>query len=466
MSEDTSALASIKSKVARMVTPTDKERAVVDRIAREVCARAEAAAKSRGIKARAEVEGSVAKDTWIASDRDLDVFIIFPEGTPLQLVKGEGLEIAKEAAGKGWKLGYAEHPYVEGSISGFRVDIVPSIEMRRGERPTTSVDRTPLHTDFVQSRADSRLRSEIRVLKQFMKGIGVYGAELRVGGFSGYLCELLVLGYGSFEGVLEAASGWREGEIVEVAGGAAQISDFGGTLLYVPDPVDPRRNAAAAVTAKAYASFIAASRAFLAAPDEKFFFPPRPKISSADLVKMLNEKGGVFVGISFECPDVPSDILWGELNKSLSGMAKAIEGEGFQVLDSGAWSDEAEKVFFLLELDRVTLPNWRSHIGPMVYLAAESENFLSKHLKNEDVVCGPYIRGSRWCVDLRRKFTSIEEAIRKDLPRMGLSKHVADSLSRGFDLFLGAGLCSAASANEELLAYLYDFIRKKPAWLP
>uniref|UniRef100_A0A7C3J2K0 CCA-adding enzyme n=1 Tax=Candidatus Methanomethylicus mesodigestus TaxID=1867258 RepID=A0A7C3J2K0_9CREN len=465
MSKNLSALPSIKSKVAEMVTPTAEERAAVDRIAREVCTRAEAAAERHGIRVRAEIEGSVAKDTWIASDRDLDVFIIFPEGTPIQMVKGKGLEIAKEAAGKGWKLGYAEHPYVEGNIKGFRVDIVPSIEMRKGDRPTTSVDRTPLHTDFVKSKADSTLRSEIRILKQFMKGIGVYGAELRVGGFSGYLCELLVLGYGSFEGVLKAVSRWKEGEVVEVAGGAAQKSNMKGTLLYVPDPVDLRRNAAAAVTANAYASFIAASRAFLGSPDEKFFFPPRPKISSADLVKMLNEKESLIMGISFKCPAVPSDILWGELNKSLSRMAKAIEGEGFQVLDSAAWSDEAEIAYFLFELDRATLPNWRSHTGPMVYLAAESDNFLSKYLKNEDVVSGPYIRGSRWCVDLRRRFTSIEEIIRKDLPRMGISKHVADSLSRGFDLILGESLGTAASSNKELLAYLYDFVRKKPAWL-
>ncbi|MCQ5377684.1 MAG: CCA tRNA nucleotidyltransferase, partial [Candidatus Methanomethylicia archaeon] len=304
MSKNLSALASIKSKVAGMVTPTAEERAAVNRIAREVCARAEAASERLGIRSRAEVEGSVAKDTWIASDRDLDIFIIFPEGTPLQVVKEKGLEIAKEAAGKGWKLGYAEHPYVEGSIKGFRVDIVPSIEMRKGDRPTTSVDRTPLHTDFVKSRADSRLRSEIRILKQFMKGIGVYGAELRVGGFSGYLCELLVLGYGSFEAVLEAVSRWKEGEVVEVVGGAAQISNVKGTLLYVSDPVDPRRNAAAAVTAKAYASFIAASRAYLKSPDEKFFFPPRFKISTADLVKILNEKESFVMGISFKCPAV------------------------------------------------------------------------------------------------------------------------------------------------------------------
>jgi tRNA nucleotidyltransferase (CCA-adding enzyme) len=37
-----------------------------------------------------------------------------------------------------------------------------------------------------------------------MKGTGVYGAEAKVEGFSGYLTELLVINYGSFPKALEA----------------------------------------------------------------------------------------------------------------------------------------------------------------------------------------------------------------------------------------------------------------------
>ena len=43
-----------------------------------------------------------------------------------------------------------------------------------------------------------------------MKGVGVYGAEIRVGGFSGYLCELLTLSFGSFTDILKAVSDWKE----------------------------------------------------------------------------------------------------------------------------------------------------------------------------------------------------------------------------------------------------------------
>jgi tRNA nucleotidyltransferase (CCA-adding enzyme) len=45
---------------------------------------------------------------------------------------------------------------------------------------------------------------EVRLLKKFMKGTGVYGAEIKIGGFSGYLCELLILKYRSFAQTIEA----------------------------------------------------------------------------------------------------------------------------------------------------------------------------------------------------------------------------------------------------------------------
>jgi tRNA adenylyltransferase (EC 2.7.7.25) len=45
-------------------------------------------------------------------------------------------------------------------------------------------------------------KDEVRLLKKFMKGIGVYGAEIKVKGFSGYVAELLVYFYDSFRNVL------------------------------------------------------------------------------------------------------------------------------------------------------------------------------------------------------------------------------------------------------------------------
>src|SRR5207245_9982932 len=53
------------------------------------------------------------------------------------------------------------------------------------------------------------MRLEARLLKRFMKGIRSYGAEIRVGGFSGMLVETLILHYKSFLGTLVQASKWE-----------------------------------------------------------------------------------------------------------------------------------------------------------------------------------------------------------------------------------------------------------------
>ncbi len=63
-----------------------------------------------------------------------------------------------------------------------------------------------------------KMRGEVRLLKKFMKGIGVYGAEIKTGGFSGYLCELFVLHYGSFVKTLEAFARHKQRIVVDIEG--------------------------------------------------------------------------------------------------------------------------------------------------------------------------------------------------------------------------------------------------------
>src|SRR5206468_712277 len=102
------------------------------------------------------------------------------------------------------------------------------------------------------------------------EGIGVYGAEAKVLGFSGYLCELLILKYASFRGVLDSSLSWRPGTVIVLEGPPART--FPEPLIVV-DPVDPNRNVASAVGIEQLATFVHAAREYLAAPSERFFFP-------------------------------------------------------------------------------------------------------------------------------------------------------------------------------------------------
>ena len=98
-------------------------------------------------------------------------------------------------------------------------------------------------------------------------------------GFSGYLCELLVLHYGGFAPLLRAASEWGPHLKIDIEHHAAKEFD---EPLIVIDPVDPRRNVAAAVSIDRMAEFVELARGDCEAPSETFFTLPYQRGISRD----------------------------------------------------------------------------------------------------------------------------------------------------------------------------------------
>ncbi len=188
-----------------------------------------------------------------------------------------GLRIAKKAAGKYEQIErFAEHPYLEVFVQGYRVDIVPCYDAKPGEWQSAT-DRTPYHTDYIKKHFTAEMRSEVRLLKRFMQGTGVYGAEIKVGGFSGYLCELLVMKYGSFAQTLEAFAHYNRRLVIDIenyyAGRQHEVSLLFPEPMVIVDPVDKGRNVASAVQPVKLYDFMAASRAFLRNTKQRFLFP-------------------------------------------------------------------------------------------------------------------------------------------------------------------------------------------------
>ena len=52
---------------------------------------------------------------------------------------------------------------------------------------------------FMSQKLSDSLKGEVRILKKFFLHIGVYGAEIAKEGFSGYVSEVLISYFGSFE---------------------------------------------------------------------------------------------------------------------------------------------------------------------------------------------------------------------------------------------------------------------------
>ncbi|MDY6778276.1 MAG: nucleotidyltransferase domain-containing protein, partial [Candidatus Nanohaloarchaea archaeon] len=160
----------------------------------------------------ARLMGSLAKRTFLSGDKDLDIFVFFDTDTPEQELEQEGLRIGRqvfEHFSGTYQEEYAEHPYIKGEINGFEVEIVPAYDIDEPGAMKSSVDRTPLHTDWVNKNLTEDEKQQVVLLKAFLKGRDLYGSSLRVQGFSGYLCEILIQQYGSFRGLLEHAVEWE-----------------------------------------------------------------------------------------------------------------------------------------------------------------------------------------------------------------------------------------------------------------
>ncbi|RLF22003.1 MAG: CCA tRNA nucleotidyltransferase [Thermoprotei archaeon] len=448
--------------------PTKEEYDRVAKLYKRLRSRGEKELERRNIDGEILLVGSMAKDTWLRGDRDMDIFIRLPPAL------GEhglvvGLEIAKAMVEGRYEERYAEHPYIRAYIDGFEVDIVPCFKVERADMIISAVDRTPFHTMYVNRRMSARMRDEARVLKKFMKGIGVYGAEIKVEGFSGYLCELLIIAYGSFKEVLKKAGEWRPWRtIIDIERHYADVREARRRFkepLVVVDPVDPSRNAAAAVSLQRMCEFIVSSRAFLRSPSLKFFYPSPPRLlTEAELEEELRRRGTELVCLSFKVPHVAPDILWGQLKRSLKAIEKLLEVHEFKVVDSKVWTDEKERAVFMFELESGRLPSLKRHEGPPITSIEHEERFISKYTGSEEVLAGPRVEGMRWYVYRRRRYTDVRELLREKIFDSSLGDYIREALEGGFQIYIGEE-CKTLLADEKVNRELSSFLDKRLPWM-
>ncbi|MEM1556595.1 MAG: CCA tRNA nucleotidyltransferase, partial [Candidatus Bathyarchaeia archaeon] len=351
----------------------------------------------------------------------------------------------------------------------------PCFMVRDPSEAKSSVDRTPFHTQYVKSKLSEDLKNEIRLLKAFMRGIGVYGAEIKVGGFSGYLCELLVLYYGSFINVLRAASGWHKGEVIDIEGYYKSPNEareaFQNEPLIVIDPVDKKRNVASAVRLNRLSEFILASRFFLKKPDIKFFEPRAIEpYQTDDLLMAMRERGSAIIFLKTGAIRAVPDILWGQLFRSQRALVNLIEQFDFDVLRSEVWSDEKSVNIFVFELSSRFLPPIKRYVGPPIDKTSNCEEFLRKHLGSEEVFSGPRLEGDRLVIEKRRRYTDIIELLKDNLAsdggrRIGVASLVAKALSESMEILINEEILNFYSTNSDFARFLTEYLIGRPRWL-
>lgn len=402
---------SLEQEILKRISPSEAEREAIDQKVGSLLEKVKEEADREGDELSVLLVGSVAKDTFLR-EPDLDVFILFPESVSREHMESVGLALGRRVLGEGEER-YAEHPYIHGRWGGLEVDLVPCYHIEDTSHLRSAVDRTPFHTRYVRSHLSDSQKDEVRLLKQFAKGVGVYGAEARTQGFSGYLLELLVIRYGSFKAVLEAASAWKRGTVLSLEG--IKGKKFSEPLVF-HDPVDGNRNVASALSAQSLAIFIYAVRRYLVEPSERFFFPRRREPLELPVMReMLARRGTGVLVVTIERPCIIDDNLYPQVRRSLDGICALLEGHDFRVIDRAF--HVAEALSFVVEVESLELPLGKHHSGPPAWVD-NSYAFLERWEK--EGLSRPFLENGHWAVIAPRAHTLADELIGSMLPTAAL----------------------------------------------
>src|SRR6266571_793979 len=461
----------VLDQVAKKVVPSLAERERMSQLAERLKGQVQNILDKRGIGGSVSIQGSFARDTWLSGEADLDVFACFPPTMDRQEWTERVLPTIRKGINAKTIDRYAEHPYLEFHIDNIRVNLVPCYSVEKGQWKSAT-DRTPYHTEYMKVHLTKEMRLEARLLKRFMKGIRSYGAEIRVGGFSGMLVETLILHYGSFLETIAQVSKWKPVIFLDIekpiVSQDSRAREFGSPLIVI-DPVDPNRNLAAAIRDDKLWGFVGASRELLKNPGIWYFFPPKSKPKTkAQFSKLLDGQNRDIVAMSFEHPRMVPDVLWGQLLKIENSIMELMTRQDFHPVRSTVWSDEARSSAILVELDTSILPEVQLREGPPVSKMDDSQGFLDRHLNASDTLRGPWIEADRWAADKKRRILSVNQLIAVALkdPRLGLT--VPDQLNTYFHQsvkVLENRKILALLGREGFDQALSEFLAAKPAWL-
>ncbi len=334
------------------------------------------------------VVGSLAKNTNLSGTADIDIFLLFDRTLSKDAIAAKGLIYGKALARREkarLEVRYAEHPYARIYFDslGIKLDLVPAYRLRNISERGTAVDRSPLHTEFINKSLNDRQRDDVRLLKYLLKAHNIYGAEVKTRGFSGYLCELLIYQHDSLTRLLEYFSDIRLPLCMQplrkaISKDADILKKFNSDFVVI-DPVDPERNVAAGVSKESLARFAIIAKQFVTEPSERMFFSPAFKTAdSHDLMKRFADDAGLDIHlITIRVSDKSEDTIWPQLKRYSEIVRNHVEYAGFQVMIDYVWVS-GTKGFVMLLTPKASM-RLRLLKGPKIFSEYYVMDFLKRH---------------------------------------------------------------------------------------
>ncbi|MFT4297863.1 MAG: nucleotidyltransferase domain-containing protein [Candidatus Woesearchaeota archaeon] len=325
--------------------------------------------KKNSIDASILLGGSAAKDTFIGNEFDVDIFVLF------NYAKYREKDISS-LLGKALKE--LKPDKVHGSRDYFRFDnkyeIIPVLKIKNYKEVVNVTDASPLHVSWVRKhvKKNPKLKQEIKLTKMFLKAAKIYGAESYIKGLSGHVTDILVIYHGSFIGFLKAASKWKKTTEIDFENHKAVLdkSKIQGPLTVV-DPIQPNRNAAAAVDYKAYEKLKKKAKEFLKNPALDFFIEKPIDLSR------LKDKYNLI--LKLKPLNGKSDVVGAKLMKGFEFAYDVLVDFNIQKAE---WLWDKEKVcYYCFKLKKTQLEKEFVKQGPSKDYPRHIVNFKKKYKK-------------------------------------------------------------------------------------
>lgn len=412
---------SIIEKVKRSIKPDSKVIVETDKTVSKL----NLTLKDLKINAKCVKGGSIAKDTFLKNDHDVDLFVRFA-----LTYRGKNIsDILEESLRKSFpkiiinKI-HGSRDYFQFKIKNLDYEVIPvlSIHASNYQNAENITDLSPEHVSWVEkyTKINPQLNGEIRLAKQFLKSAKVYGAESYINGFSGHIVDILIIHYGSFLSMIKKFSDIKEVTIKNpiiidhennMKNPIKELNPSKLSPLIIIDPIQKDRNAAAALNEEKLSMFSIACKQFLQAPSKEFFeikkfdLDAEIEISVKELKRSFEKLKIILIDLE---PHLNSkDIMGTKILKVYEDLKNQLSLSEFNALKDG-WDFNFEKksavIYFIFENKR--LSEAVEQTGPPLSSRIDVENFRKKHEKT-------FIKGNRLFSMIKRKYCLPEELLRK-----------------------------------------------------
>ena len=353
--------------------------------------------------AKAILGGSGIKGTWLRNAHDEDVFVQF-DYKKYKDRSDELSDILEKKIKKKFKIKrlHGSRDYFQIDDKDSTLEIIPILKIKKAEEARNITDISPLHAIWVNKH--KKLRDDMRLLKKFCKANDLYGAESHIKGFSGYICEILVVNYGSFAKVLKNAVKWKEKEVIDVKKYHKDVfrvlnSNKLQSPLIVIDPVQASRNAAAALSYDKFSLFKKKAKEFLKKPSETFF--EKKEFSIKDVEKKA--KKNVLIVLNVKPLSGKGDIIGCKLIKALETINKELLKNDFKVLNHG-WNWDKSALFYFI-VKKENIGKTKIHDGPPLRAKEHVAIFKKKYKKT-------FVKNGVIKAEIKRKYTDAKELVK------------------------------------------------------